>query len=118
MIFSEFFEIGGYIAITYVALLLISLPILSIVEGIKLRGKPVLAWIGHQGSPRERACFICARSEGEAYYYAKKLNVFDGAFLRVERIPSADCLTENKMPGTDYGCGEKALYHYLTNNRK
>lgn len=118
MTYAEFFELGGYIAIAYCALLLISLPILSVVEGIRLRGKPVLAWIGHQGSPKEKACFICARSEGEAYYYAKKLNVFDSSFIRVERISSADCLTADKKPGTDYGCGEKALYHYLTNNCK
>jgi len=75
---------------------------------------PVVAWVGHDGNPREKCCLIGARSYEEALNFMANSGTFHKA--QVKRIECGDWYFEdNQTIGidlTDNGNG-KALYYYL-----
>ena len=75
---------------------------------------PLVAWVAHDGNPKERACLVWARDEDEArglvYGY------YDAAFLRVARVTTADrLLGDRKEPGICDGEGSTYLSYLIHN---
>lgn len=75
---------------------------------------PILAWIGHEGSPKEQCALVGAATQDQALMLMKRCEKFDPNFVEVCRIPEADKLFDNqKQPILDLESNDKALYYYL-----
>ena len=75
---------------------------------------PIVAWVGHDGNPKEKCCLIGARTHNEALLLLKANDKFNSESAKVKRVKFGDWYYKNqKMPSINSNSSDKALYYYL-----